>query len=63
VGRNYYKTIKYPQVVFDFTLPLFMIVCSATGMAHLKMTNFWYSWFLDSAPLGIKIYFLINVEE
>jgi len=28
--------VKYPQVVFDFTVTIFMIVCSTTGMAHLK---------------------------
>ena len=28
--------IKYPQIVFDFTVTIFMIVCSTTGWLALK---------------------------
>jgi len=29
--------VFYDEVVFDFTLPLFVIVYGTTGMAHLKL--------------------------
>ena len=29
----------YDEVVFDFTLPLFVIVYGTTGMAHLKVSH------------------------
>ena len=32
-----YFIINYPQVVFDFALPIFMIACSTTGMVRLKL--------------------------
>jgi len=31
--------MQYPQVVFDFTVPIFMIVCSKTWLAHLKVIS------------------------
>ena len=31
--------LKYPQVVFDFAVPIFMIVCSTTWMADLKISK------------------------
>jgi len=31
---------KNPQVVFDFAVPIFMILCSASGMAHLKVNSY-----------------------
>jgi len=34
IARN--KNEKNSQSVFDFTLPIYMIVCSTMGMAHLQ---------------------------
>ena len=36
-------TIEWFKVVFDFTLPLFVIVCRTTGMAHLKVNEWSYA--------------------